>query len=252
MDSIEQRRAVLKSMFGRTPSPMSQAPQAQGAPAPEYVRPARQRPVVDLPGPDEADLVKTEVRTCIAQRQSRRQFSEAPLTLAELAWLLWATQGLRRNDGGVPRWRTVPSAGARHPFETYVAAWRIDGLSQDTIYRYMPATHQLETLATVEDLAARVVEASCNQQWIGRAAGAVLWACVPARSEYRYGLDAVKLCLLDAGHIAQNLYLAAEAIDAGVCGVGAYDQDAIDHLLDLDGRDEMIVYYSPVGKNGRL
>ena len=68
------------------------------------------------------------------------------------------------------------------------------------------------------------------------------------RAEYRYGLDAVNLCLLDAGHIAQNLSLAAEAIGAGVCGIGAYDQAAIDPLLGLDGRDEMVVYYSPVGK----
>ncbi|MFW6154347.1 MAG: SagB/ThcOx family dehydrogenase [Planctomycetota bacterium] len=249
MESMEQRRSVLKSMFGRTPSPMSAAPQARGAPAPEYVRPARRQPVLDLPGPDDVPLVTTDVRRCIAERRSRRQFTDAPLTLAELAWLLWATQGLRRADDGAPRWRTVPSAGARHPLETYVAARRVEGLSPDTIYRYMPATHQLETLATVEDLPSAVVAASCNQQWIGGAACVIAWACVPVRSEYRYGLDAAKLCLLDAGHTAQNLYLAAEAIGAGVCGIGAYDQEAIDHLLGLDGRDEMVVYYSPVGKD---
>ena len=248
MDSMEQRRTVLTSMFARTPSPMSTAPQAQGAPAPESVRPAKNTPVLDLPGPNDAVLVKTDVRTCIAERQSRRKFTDAPLTLAELAWLLWATQGLRRDDGGAPRWRTVPSAGARHPFETYVATWRVEGLPPDTICRYMPATHQLETVATVDDLPAKLVMASCNQQWIARAAAVIVWACVPARSEYRYGLDAVKLCLLDAGHICQNLYLAAESIGAGVCGIGAYDQEAIDHLLGLDGRDEMVVYYSPVGK----
>ncbi len=248
MESMEQRRSVLKSMFGRTPSAMSQAPQAQGAPAPASVRPARNAPLLDLPGPTEVALAKTDIRRCIAERQSRRQFTDAPLMLAELAWLLWATQGLRHGGEGAPRRRTVPSAGARHPLETYVAPWRVEGLAAGTIYRYMPATHQLEPLATVDDLPAKVVAASCHQQWIGRAAAVIAWACVPARSEYRYGLDAVKLCLLDAGHTGQNLYLAAEAIGVGVCGIGAYDQDAIDALFGLDGRDEMIVYYSPVGK----
>ena len=82
-----------------------------------------------------------------------------------------------------------------------------------------------------------------------RAAAAVLfWTCLPYRSEWRYGRDAAKLCLLDAGHVCQNLYLAAEAIGCGVCGIGAYDQEAIDKLLGIDGSDEFVVYYSPVGK----
>jgi SagB-type dehydrogenase family enzyme len=68
--------------------------------------------------------------------------------------------------------------------------------------------------------------------------------------EWRYGLAAHKVIALDAGHVCQNLYLACEAIGAGTCAIGAYDQDALDALLEVDGRDEFAVYLAPVGKIG--
>jgi len=54
--------------------------------------------------------------------------------------------------------------------------------------------------------------------------------------------------LIDVGHICQNLYLAAEALGAGTCAIGAFDQGAMDSLLKLDGVDEYVVYLAPVGK----
>ncbi len=71
---------------------------------------------------------------------------------------------------------------------------------------------------------------------------------MPYRGEFRYGSDAARMVLLDAGHVCQNLYLTAESIDFGVCGIGAYNQEAVDKLLELDGVDEFIAYYSPVGR----
>ena len=66
--------------------------------------------------------------------------------------------------------------------------------------------------------------------------------------EWRYGLAAHRAILLDAGHVCQNLYLACEAIEAGTCAVGAYDQEAMDRLLGLDGEEELVIYLAPVGK----
>jgi SagB-type dehydrogenase family enzyme len=54
--------------------------------------------------------------------------------------------------------------------------------------------------------------------------------------------------LLDAGHVCQNLYLAVEALGLGTCAIGAYDQAAMDTLLELDGEDEYVIYLAPVGK----
>ena len=66
--------------------------------------------------------------------------------------------------------------------------------------------------------------------------------------EWRYGPAAHRVLPLDAGHVCQNLYLAAEAIGAGACAVGAYDQQALDTLLRLDGEEEFVIYLAPVGK----
>jgi SagB-type dehydrogenase family enzyme len=66
--------------------------------------------------------------------------------------------------------------------------------------------------------------------------------------EWRYGLAAHKVIAIDAGHVCQNLYLACEAIGAGTCAIAAYDQEAMDDLVGLDGKDEFTIYLAPVGK----
>ena len=72
-----------------------------------------------------------------------------------------------------------------------------------------------------------------------RAAVTFFWAAIPARMEWRYDLAAHKVIALDAGHVCQNLYLACESLDAGVCAIAAYDQDACDRLLGVDGDEEI-------------
>ena len=82
------------------------------------------------------------------------------------------------------------------------------------------------------------------------ATGAVLfvWATVPHRMEWRYLQAAHRVILLDAGHVCQNLYLACEAIHAGTCAIAAYDQEAMDELIQVDGEDQFTLYLAPVGK----
>jgi len=247
-DALDARRQMMKSEFGAATPPVTCADQTRGVPKPPLQKPAAANAkIIDLPPAELGLAVTTDIFACIAERKSRRKYTEAPITLAELALLLWATQGVRDLPDGNPALRTAPSAGARHPFETYVAAFHIDGLASG-IWRYLPLSHQLVFVTDRDDLAPVLAEASYDQKWIAVAAAVLFWACLPYRSEWRYGRDAAKLCLLDAGHVCQNLYLAAEAIGCGVCGIGAYDQEAIDKLLGVDGNDEFVVYYSPVGK----
>jgi SagB-type dehydrogenase family enzyme len=170
--------------------------------------------------------------------------------LEEISFLLWATQGVQKKRAdGFSSFRTVPSGGARHPFETYLAVIRIRGL-QTGLYRYLTLTHQLCLLRPDPDPGPKVTEACRGQGFAGRAAAVFIWAAVPYRSEWRYGILAAKLVALEAGHLCQNLYLASEAIGAGTCAIGAYDQDKMDSLLGLDGKEEFAVYVAPVGKIG--
>lgn len=227
----------------------SQTDQSRGVPMPPVQRPPEtgQR-IVELPAPGQwLGIPPADLTAAIASRQSRRAYLPAPMTLDELSFLLWATQGVRgrRSDG--PVLRTVPSAGCRHPSETYVAAMRVTGL-EPALYRYLPMSHQLVLERTVDGLADRLTAAALGQGMAGRAAATFIWMAIPYRVEWRYGGASHKVIALDAGHVCQNLYLACEAIGCGACAVAAYDQDAMDLLLGVDGEDEFAIYLAPVGK----
>jgi SagB-type dehydrogenase family enzyme len=187
-----------------------------------------------------------DLETAIRVRKSHRKFTESPLSLDELAFLLWATQGVSRR-GADRAYRTVPSAGCRHAFETTVAAMRVEGL-EPGLWRYLPLSHALVREGTPERLPERLVSATLGQSFCGSAAATFCWTCVPARMEWRYDRAAHRAIALDAGHVAQNLYLACAAVGCGTCAVAAYDQKAMDDLLGVDGDEEFTLYLSPVGK----
>ena len=139
----------------------------------------------------------------------------------------------------------MPSGGARHPFETYLYIDRVPSLSPG-LYRFLGINHQLTCVDSSAGLAERI-DAGINKQ--KRGAGIVfIWTALPYRTEWRYGFLSAKLIALDAGHVCQNLYLAATAIGAGVCAIDAYDQLKIDAAIGVDGNDEFTVYCAALGK----
>ena len=75
-----------------------------------------------------------------------------------------------------------------------------------------------------------------------------IWTAIPYRTEWRYSMVAHKIIAMDAGHLCQNLYLASEAIGAGTCAVGAYNQSEMDTIVGVDGEDEFVIYVAPVGR----
>ena len=157
------------------------------------------------------------------------------------------TQGVRHFIHEDAVLRTVPSAGNRHPFETYLAVLKVDGL-ECGIYRYLPVTHELVYERQIDNLSAHLTAATRGQSFTGQAAVTFIWTTIPARTEWRYAEASYKVIALDAGHVCQNLYLACQAIAAGTCAIAAYDQTLSDALLGVDGNDEFTVYIAPVGK----
>jgi SagB-type dehydrogenase family enzyme len=236
----------MKSLFGVVDGIRSD--QDLGKPAPPLQKPPEPgHEIIDLPAPDAAVLRKPDFHACLAERRSRRRFTPEALSPGELSYLLWATQGVHRIVAdGKATLRTVPSGGARHPFETYLLLSHITD-SQPGIYRYLPLSHQLVRLTQAADLPQRVSTACNGQDFVGRSAAVFVWSCIPYRSEWRYHVRSHKAMLLDAGHICQNLYLACEALGAGTCAIAAYNQQAMDELIGLDGGDEFVVYLAPVG-----
>jgi SagB-type dehydrogenase family enzyme len=215
--------------------------------------PLPQKPVVPhsriIPLPDRESwaIPPCDLMTAMANRESRRKFTTGSLSLDELGFLLWATQGVRAELHPAAILRTVPSAGCRHPLETYLAVMRVEGL-ESGIYRYLPLDHSLVQEREMDNLGLRLTAATRGQAFAGRAAVTFLWAAIPERTEWRYGDASYKVIALDAGHVCQNLYLACQAIGCGTCAIAAYDQPLVDELLGLDGDDEFGIYLAPVGK----
>jgi SagB-type dehydrogenase family enzyme len=203
---------------------------------------------IDLPTYDQfEDIGKIDLKEAIKNRESRRSYSRQPLSMEELSLLLWATQGVKKQLDSGHALRTVPSAGCRHAFETYLCVLNVHDLNQG-IYRYLPLEHQLFFEFTEDHLNKRIVRAVLGQSYPGIAAVTFIWTTIPHRMEWRYGIAAHKVIAIDAGHVCQNLYLVCEAISAGVCAIAAYDQEEMDKLLRIDGQDEFTIYLASVGK----
>lgn len=244
----EHYRYFLKDAV-RLTIDFSSTEQSRGVEAPPIEKAAApDAPRIDLEPPGAWKGIRSiDLARVIAERRSHRLFLPQSLTLDELAFLLWATQGIRAHAGKGTAFRTVPSAGCRHSFETYVCALRVDGLEQG-IYRYLATSHQLLLAAQPPDLGHAVARAALGQPFVGRSAATFIWTTVPYRMEWRYGLAAHKVIAIDAGHVCQNLYLAAAAVGCGTCAVAAYDQQAMDGLVGVDGEEEFTLYLAPVGK----
>jgi SagB-type dehydrogenase family enzyme len=244
MSTIKDKRDMMKSGFGMA---TIDSDQRKGLPQPPYEKPfPPDMAFIDLPEPRLDVTTKPNLFDCIKDRKSRRKFTDRPLTLAELSYLLWATQGVREVIAG-RAFRTVPSAGCRHPFDTYLAVSRVQGL-EPGIYRYRALSHQLALVEAAPDIEARLAAVSGGMTWIASAAVTFVWAVTPYRSEWRYAGEAQRVMLLDAGHVCQNLYLAAESIGCGTCAIGAFRQTEADAMFGLDGEEEFVLYCAPVGR----
>jgi SagB-type dehydrogenase family enzyme len=204
--------------------------------------------VIPLPAAADLPSLTLDFKALITDRESVRDYSETLLSLVELSWLLWATQGVKSVKGGsYCTMRTVPSAGARHPLEGYLAINRVEGLPAG-LYQYFPLEHGVARLTVEEDISRRLSVACLGQHMPVTCAATFIWTAVPYRSTWRYGQRGYRYMHLDAGHVCQNLYLAAEAIGCGCCAIAAFDDVAMSEALRLDPADEFVIYLATVGK----
>jgi SagB-type dehydrogenase family enzyme len=184
---------------------------------------------------------------CLAERRSQRDYSDRPLTQAELAALLWATQGITGSIAGY-HFRTSPSAGALYPVETYLAVHRVAGVPSG-IWHFQVVDFALELLAA-GDFRQPLTQAGLTQSFLGEAGAVFIWTGVLNRARWKYRERAVRYLFLDAGHICQNLMLAATALGLGVCPVGAFFDDEVESLIGVDKQQEVALYLASVGPRG--
>lgn len=180
----------------------------------------------------------------LRKRRSFRSFSDKPLRIPELAFLLWASTGIRKDESNY-EFRTAPSAGALYPIETYTIVNNVEGL-QKGLYHYDIKGNSLEEVKT-GDFGEKLSKSALGQEMCTEAPVALIWTAIFARSKWKYMQRAYRYVYLDSGHIAQNLALSATSLDLGSCQIAAFFDDEINKILDLDGTEESAVYLSVVG-----
>jgi SagB-type dehydrogenase family enzyme len=207
----------------------------------------RLRTTVDLPGVEELDLPSTSLVDTLAARRTLRSFTPEALTRHEVAALLSLSGGVTgKYDKQLLR--AAPSAGGLFPVEIYLAVRNASGLEAG-LYHYDWPVHSLARLGDApED--ERLSRVCCYQPQASECAVIVFLAGMVQRTVKKYGDRGLRYVFLDAGHLAQNLCLAATVLDlACMTTCGFYDDQAND-LFGLDGLAESMLYVGFVGRPG--
>jgi SagB-type dehydrogenase family enzyme len=229
---------------------LTESDQSLGLPAPPLAKPTPpDTRTIPLPKPPDIIVPTRELRTAIEQRRSIRRYARDPLTIEELSYLCWCTQGIVDVKAPFYTLRNVPSAGGRHALESYILINRVKDI-RPGLYRYLPFSHTLSTIDTSSGISDVVMTACLGQAFVRSSAITFIWSAVIYRMAWRYSERAYRLVHLDAGHVCQNLYLATEQIGCGTCAIGAFDDQKIADVLGIDGKEEFVLYCAAVGKKG--
>ncbi len=196
--------------------------------------------VIPLPAPRLRS--DTSVEEALLRRRSHRSFASSPLSLQEVAQLLWAAQGITEKSLG---FRTAPSAGALYPLEVYLVAGQVEGLSPG-VYRYLPKEHALSEVL-LGDRREELFRVALFQRWVREAPAVLVFTASYERTTRKYGERGIRYVHMEAGHAAQNVYLQAEALGLGTVAVGAFEDRGIQKVLGLP-ENEQPVYLMPVGR----
>ena len=199
-----------------------------------------------VPGPDRVVLPAPETRggmallDALTVRASVRSYRPGGLSRAQLGQLLWMAAGPA--DAVTGATRHAPSAGATHPLELYVVVGEAE--IEPGVYHYRREDHALVRVRT-GDVRSELAQAALGQEWVKRAPVTMVVAAVFARTTARYGERGVRYVWIEAGHLAQNLCLAAEALGLGTVVVGAFHDRQV---ADLLGVGEEVLLLLPVGR----
>ena len=188
--------------------------------------------------------VESDLWQLLQKRRSLRKFSEKKMKPDDLSLLLWASQGITAQAGHFLL-RAAPSAGALYPIETYLSVQNVDGIPSG-LYHFHIREFQLEQLST-KALGKEVAESALDQNFISQAGVTFIWSAVFRRNMSKYGHRGMRYICLDAGHICQNMLLAAEALGLAACPVAAFYDDELNNLLGLDSCEENVLYLAAVG-----
>ena len=199
--------------------------------------------------PRSLEPLRLSLDRAITTRISVRDLTACPLTLRQVTTLLHCAYGASRDrkDVAFPRsLRVVPSGGALYPLEIFFHTAHVEGLNAG-LYHYNPAKHHLRLLC--EGDRTQAISQAMIQSEIALGAALVIFiTAVFERSVFKYGDRGYRFVLLEAGHVAQNINLVANALGLGAVNLGGYYDREIDDFLGLDGVTHSTIYMAAIGK----
>jgi len=191
-----------------------------------------------------AELPRTPLDEVVASRRSERRFRKLPMSLEELSALLQTGYGVTgRGPGDVPL-RSVPSGGALYPLDAYVATPAVAGL-EGRLHHFDPLRTCLEVLGPVTR--PQLEPLTPYPELVAEASAVVFLTATFWRSRFKYGQRGYRFALLEAGHVAQNMLLAATALGLASVPLGGFFDRQVNGLLGVDGLHEAALYLIPIG-----
>lgn len=182
----------------------------------------------------------------IKNRRTSRSFTARPLTQVQFSQLLWAAYGITDDRGFM---RAAPSGGALYPIDLYAVLGKAGVADiEEGVYHYEPKGHTV-TQGMRGDLRNELARASLSQMWMAEAPINLVISAEYSRISVKYGKRGIRYALMEAGHIGQNVFLQAEALDLGAGIVGAFDDERVAGILRLPKRHEPLLIM-PVGYKG--
>jgi len=187
---------------------------------------------------------KVSVEEAIRNRRTVRSFMKKALSLEMLSQLLWAGYGI--TDGYR---RSVPSAGALYPMDIYVAIGiNCVNTLKEGVYTYVPEEHSISIILD-RDIRLETAKASLFQMWMAEAPVLFIITAEYRRITIKYGDRGIRYAIMEAGHIAQNIFLQAEAMSLGVGIVGAFHDDRILRMTGIS-KNHYPLLIMPIGYKG--
>lgn len=207
-------------------------------------------PQISLPAEDPVER-SVNLWEVMHKRRSLRDYSEKPLQLREVSRLLFYGYGetsemdLGNYTVGL---RSSPSAGALYPLDIYPLICRVDKV-EPGLYHYNVRDHTLEQLkkgSFLKDLIPLIQ--SENNEWLAKGAAIFFVTATFRRNQMKYGERGYRGVLLDAGHLSQNILLAATGLGLGSCIIMACMDDQVNDFLGVDGVEESVLYSISIGR----
>lgn len=202
-------------------------------------------PQIELGKPRKTSL-RRNLSSILLYRSSKRDFIFSKISKGEISALLFFSAGITKR---LKDWnntsRFYPSAGARYPSEVYLIVFSSDDFAKG-LYHYNVKNHTLELL--LKDDLRKYVFKVIKQKWVKRASALLIITSAISRSEVKYNSRAYRFCLIEAGHLGQNIYLVSTALNLKCCAIGGFIDKKINSLLDLNDNSEFTSYLLVIGK----